>query len=305
MLTPRDVTVDAVLSNVSVAFKSDNYLAETIMPVVTVTKQSGKYFKFDKSSLRVNKTRRAAGSPSNEVEHGMTTASYFTEDHALKEKIPYEVIDQAENAINPEMDATEAITEMLLVDKEVSLATSMADTAVITQNTTLSGTSQWSDYTNSNPFGDINTAISTVQAAIGRRPNTLIFGQQTFNTLISHPDIVDRIKYTVAGAASEDLIARLFNVEKVLIGSALKNTATEGQTDALGFIWGKHAWAAYIAPSARLKQVTLGYHFQYKTRVVEKWEDVDAQSRWVRVGDNYDQEFVAAEAAYLIKNATA
>ena len=305
MLTPRDVVVDPVLSNVSVAYKNEMYIAEKLLPVFPVSKQGGKYYKYDKSALRRNKTLRASGSPANAVEYGLTTDTFYCQDHALKEKIPFEIIDQADAALNPEMDATESVTEMLLVDKEVALATSMADTGTITQNTTLSGTSQWSDYTNSDPFTNIRTAINTVQAAIGRRPNTLVFGQETFNKLVDHPDIVERIKYSMAGAVTAELIARLFDVQQVLIGSAVYNTADEGQTDSLGYIWGKHAWACYITPKPALKTITLGFHMSYKTREAEKWDDGDAKARYVRVHDNYVAEFVAVQAAYLIKNAVA
>ena len=305
MLTPRDVVVDPVLSNVSVAYKNEEYIAEQVFPVFTVGKQGGKYYKYDKSALRRNKTNRAAGSPANEVEYGLTTDSFYCEDHALKEAIPFEVIEQADAALNPEMDATESVTEMLLIDKEVALATSLTNTSIVTQNVTLSGTDQWSDFDNSDPFDDIRTGINTVQTAIGRRPNTIILGQQTFNKLIDHPDIVDRIKYTSGTGITADMLARLFDVKRVLIGSAVQNTAVEGQADSLAYIWGKHAIICYVADAPKLKQVTLGYHFTYKTREAEKWDDGDAKARYVRVHDNYVQEFVAAEAAYLIKNAIA
>lgn len=305
MLTPRDVVVDPVLSNVSVAYKNEMYLCEKIMPIVTVAKQSGKYYKFDKSALRRNSTARAAGSASNETGYGLTTDSFSCGDHALKEKIPFEIIDQADAALNPEMDAAESITEQLLVDKEVALATVMAATGTITQNTTLSGTSQWSDYTNSDPFTNIRTGINTVQAAIGIRPNTLIFGQETWNKLVDHPDIVERIKYSMAGAVTAELVARLFDVQQVLIGSAVYNTAAEGQTDSLSYVWGKNAWACYIAPTPKLKQVTFGFTMSYQTREAEKWDDADAKARYVRIHDNYVQKIVAAEACYLIKNAVA
>lgn len=109
----------------------------------------------------------------------------------------------------------------------------------------------------------------------------------------------------MASAITPELIAKLFDLEKCYIGSAVQNTAVEGQADSLSYIWGKHAWLAYVAPSVRLKQVTLGYHFSYKTREAEKWDDGDAKARYVRVHDNYAQEFVAPEACYLIKNAVA
>jgi hypothetical protein len=305
MLTISDVVVDPVLSNVSVAYKNEEYIAEKLFPVFQVGKQVGKYYKFNKAALRRNKTARAAGSKANEVEFGLTTDTFSCEDHALKDKIPFEVIEQADAALNPEMDAAETVTEMLMVDKEVALATNLADTGVITQNVTLSGTDQWSDFDNSDPFDDIRTAIATVQLAIGRRPNTLVLGQQVFNKLVDHPDVVDRLKYTSSASITPEVIAKMFDLKQCFVGSAVNNTAKEGQTDSLSFIWGKHAWIAYVPEKVTLKMIGLGLTLTYKTREAEKWDDQDAKARYVRVHDNYTQEFVAAEACYLVKNAVA
>ena len=305
MLTPRDVVVDPVLSNVSVAYSNEQYIADMLMPVFPVKKQQGKYYVYDKAMFRRNDTRRAPGGGANEVEYGLSTATFYAEDHALKEKIPFEIIDQADDALNPEMDATESVTEMLMIDKEMALAATMADTATLTQNTTLSGTSQWSDYTNSDPFNDVRTGIETVQKAIGRRPNTIVLGEEVFNKLVDHPDIVERVKYTSANSVSEEVLARIFDVKRVIVGRAIKETADEGQSESLDFIWGKHAWILHVADSKRLKQPTFGWTFTYENRKVKKWDDQDAESRYVRVNDNYVQKLVAAAAAYLIKNAVA
>ncbi len=305
MLTVTDVRVDPVLSNVSKAYSNEMYVAEKILPSFQVAVQTGKYYIYDTAKFRRNTTKRAAGSKANEVEYGLSTASFTAEDHALKEKTPWEIIKQADTALSPESDAAENVTEQILIDMEVALATSMADTATITQNTTLSGTSQWSDYTNSDPINDVTTARQTVQKAIGRKPNTMILSQEVFDELSEHPTVTEKIKYSQLGTASEELLARLFKVDRVLVAAAIYETATEGATSSLGYIWGKHCWLAYISPSARLRSVTLGFTFKYEDRKVKKWDDIDAESRYVRVNENYVQKFVAAEACYLIKNAIA
>jgi len=307
MLVIRDVVVDPVLSNVSIGYKNEMYIAELLMPVFQVKKQQGKYYEYDKAMWRQNDTRRAPGSAANEVEYGLSTATFYAEDHALKEKIPHEIIDQADSALAPETDAVENITEMLLVDKEIALATVMSNTATgfMTENTTLSGTDQWSDYTNSDPLDDVKTGMQNIQKKIGRKPNTLVLCQDTFDKLIEHPDVIEKIKYSQLGVATTELLARLFQVERVIIGAAIKNSATEGATDSLGYIWSKHAWLIYIAPTKRLKQPTFGWTFTYKNRKVEKWDNTDSKSRFVRTNDNYVQKLVAAEAAYLIKAAIA
>ena len=306
MLVRTDVVVDPVLSNVSKAYSNEMYIADTLFPGLKVGKETGKYYIYDRAKFRRNITRRAAGAKANEVEYGLSTASFTTEDHALKEKTPWEILRQADSALNPELDATENITEQLLIDKEIGLATSMEDTAVIsTNNTTLSGTSQWSDFTNSDPIGNVRAGMVLVQKQIGRKPNTLVLGKEVFDKLIDHPDIVERVKYSLGAAVTEELLARIFNVGRVIVAEAIKNTATEGANDSMDYIWGKHAWLIYVAPAARVRSITLGFTFKYEDRKVKKWDDEDAEARFIRVNENYVHKFVAEEAAHLIKNAIA
>lgn len=306
MLTQRDVVVDPVLSNVSIRFSNEGFIAEQVMPIVRVAKQTGKYYQYDKANLRIDTTLRASGSGANEVDYGLSTAAYSCDDHALKEFVPDEIQDQADAALNPLVDATENVTEKLMLDKEKKLADVMADTAVLTQNVTLAGTDQWSDYTNSDPIGDVRTARTTVHQNIFRKPNTLVLSKEVFDILAEHPQVLERVKYSQLGILTADLLARIFQVERVLVGEAGYNSADEGASDVLAYIWGKHAWVLYISPRVALKTVTFGWTFTYKQRQVKRWRDEDREGTYVRVGkDNYDQKVVAATAAYLIKSAVA
>lgn len=306
MLVQQDVVVDPALSNVSIKYTNQVFIADMVFPVLKVAKQTGKYYVYDKANLRIDKTARAAGSGANEVDHNATTSSFACDDHALKEFVADEIQDQADDALNPLVDATENVTEKLMLDRENTLATMLTDTAQVTQNTTLSGTSQWSDYSNSDPIGDVRTARTTIHAATFRKPNTLILGKQVFDMLIEHPQIIERIKYSQLGVVTTELLARLFQVEQVLVGEAGANTAAEGQTDSLSYIWGKHAVVAYIAPKVSLKTLTLGLTFTYSQRIVKRWRDEDREGTYVRIGnDNYVQKIVAVGAGYLVKNAIA
>lgn len=306
MLVQQDVVVDPALSNVSIKYANDTFIADQIFPIVKVAKQTGKFYVYDKANLRINKTTRAAGSGANEIDFGLSTAVFSCDDHALKEFVADEIQDQAEAALNPLVDATETATEQLLLDRENNLSVLLSNTANVTQNVTLSGTSQWSDYTNSDPIADVRTARTTIHQNTFNKPNTMVLGKQTFDILIEHPKIIERIKYSQLGVVTKELLARVFQVENILVGEAGSNTAAEGQTDAMSYVWGKHAWLMYITPSIGLKRLTLGYTFTYSTRIVKRWRDEDREGTYVRIGnDNYVQKIVAATAGYLIKNATA
>ena len=304
--TKSDVYVDPVLTNISIAYQNEDYISEKILPLVKVAKDSGYYFKYDKSKFRPVNDERAPGTRAARVGYGLVKATYGPIiEHALEQEVPDEIVEQADNPLDPKFDATENVTERILVAKERKLAVVMADTSILTQNVTLSGTSQWSDYANSDPISDIKRGKQVIHASIFREPNTLVLGKPVFDKLVDHPDIIDRIKYSALGVATTDLLARLFGVNNVIIAGAGYNTAKEGQADVMDYIWGKHAWLLYIEPNPGIRRLSFGYTFYTNPRKVESWYEQQIKSTIIRVSDYYEQKLVAVEAAYLIKNAVA
>jgi len=303
MPTRAQMIIDPALSNISTRYSNDDFIAEKIAPIVTVKVKKGRYYIYDKSNFRVSDSLRAAGSPSNEVGYGLSRDGFSTADHALKMLVEDDIREQHDDALEPESDATQNLTDRLMVGKEKALADYMSLTANITQNITLAGNDQWSAYATSDPFGDVKLARSTVKGATGKTPNTMVLGQETFDTLSEHPNVIERIKYSQMGVVTEEILARAFHVQQVLVGSAVSNSATEGAADSLGYIWGKHAWLIYVSPTPGLRQVTFAWTFSYKTRKVKKWRDEDREGTYVRVNHEYVQKIVAAECAYLVRNA--
>jgi hypothetical protein len=310
MSTNRYLGVDPMLTNVAIAYSNNNYIAEQVLPSFPVAKQSGKHFIYDRGRFRNLPNKRAAGSPSNEVTLTLTTGlPYFAEDHALKQFVPDEDVENSITPTDPYVDATENVTERHLIARELEVAGMLTDTAQMTQNITLSGSSQFNDYGNSDPFSTIDTALQTVHSAIHLTPNTLIMGRQVWDKLKYHPAFLERIKYTQKGVLSPDLLASLIGVERIIVGGAGYNTSKEGQTDSMSYIWGKHAILAYIAPRIAPKLMTLGLTYKWQEMQTERLRGTDEEDRkgtYIRVGGYYyDQNIVAAPAGYLIKNAVA
>jgi len=305
-MNPKDRVFDPLLTNVAKGYKPQNYLATALLPVFKVKKQSGIYYEYDRAHLQLTDSARAAGSPTNEIDpKAWTRANFYAEDHALKQLVEDEEVDQAEGAFDPMSDATENVVERLMTAAEKALADQLTSTSVVTQNTTLSGTSQWSDPDDSDPIGDIETGKDTIEAATGLVPNTLALGRDAFNALKVNAQIIDRIKYTGRDIVTEDLLAALFGVRRVVVGRAVYNTASEGQTPSMSNIWGDNALLAYVPETPRLKEVALGFHMQYGDHAVDKWYDKDRKGTYVRDSWYYDQVFVSMDAAYLIKDTNA
>lgn len=304
----RSMAVDKILTQFSIAYRNENYISEMIMPVIKVKERSGKFAKYNKDNLKFEfNMLRAPGTQARTFDYGVSQGTYTAEEHALEKIVPDEFVDNSDDPYDPKRDATMFCIDKIWGFQESALATSLADTALLTNNATLSGTDQWSDYTNSDPLDDFRTARNSIKSKTGKTANVCVLGWQTWLQLQNHPDIVDRIKYV--GVVNIDstmkALADLLEVKQVLIGDAIKNTAVDGQTDVITFVWGKHAWMLHVAPRPGLMMPTFGYTMKDVPRVVDTRRDEDRLGDVVRVRDSYDQVIIDVDLSYLIKDAVA
>lgn len=317
MSTNRYQAVDPVLTNVAIAYENDEYVADRLFPTIPVDKQSGQHYVYDQGRFRTSKNYgvRAPGANAEEVRHNITTgSSYFCEDHAKKELVLDEDVANARNTgRDPFADATENVRERLIVDREVELTTVLTTAAsyASSNKATLTGTAQWDDYASSNPIGNIRTGKAAIHSAIFKEANLLVLSRDSYDIIVDHPDFLERIKYSQAGVTTEEIIARIVGVDEVIVAKAGKNTAAEGQTDSMSYIWGNFALLAYVDPNPRPKYITLGLNYQWtgpsgNMMVTERLRGTDEQDRrgtFVRVGDDYrDDKLVSALCGYLITN---
>ena len=313
MANPKlgDAKVDKILTQFSQKYTNDNYVSTEILPIQSVKEKTGKFAKYGKENLRVysDQTFRAPGTRANEVDYSVSQGTYVCQEHSLEKRVPDEFVDNTDDPYDPKRDATATLLDNIWVNNENALAQFMTNTSNLTQNTTLSGTSQWSDYANSDPIDDIETGITTVRSNTAQRPNSVVMSFEVMRELKAHPDIREQLKYTGGGQLSEgafvDFMADFFNLENVYIGDAIKNTAQEGQSDSLSNVWNKDFILFYQNPRPTMMQATFGYTFTDVERTVETYREESHKSDVVRVRWSYDQNVMDASLAYLIKDAVA
>lgn len=308
MPVTSEVFVDPLLSNVSVKYTNPamNFIAEKVFPTVNVDKKTGFYFTYDKSNLRVEQSERTGVSRANRVDYSLTKTAYGPLiEHSLEEAIEQDILDQYQNPLEPRTDAAMHVTEKLLLKKEKNLATYLGSTSNITQNVTLT-TTQWSDPVASDPFNDIQTGLDTIQQNGLAPANTLVLGYQVWSKLKNHPDLLERVKYSQKAVLTTDLLASLWGLQNIFVGSTVENTAKQGQTDATSFIWGKNALLMYVTPTPGIRTISSGYHLQLSApRYIERWYEQWNKAEFVRVTDYFKAHTIAVEAMYLVKNAVA
>lgn len=297
--TISDVHVDSILSGVSVKYTNDEYIADQVLPVISVKKESDKYYTYNRD-WRLPQSKRAAGAEANAVEWNVSTATYSCEEYALKDIIPDRVRDNTDTPLNMDVDTTEYLTDLIQLGREKRIADIVFAVATYgSQTSALAGANRWDDYAGSDPIGDVRTAKATVHAASGKMPNVMIIGFQAYLKLLDHPDILERIKYTQRGIITADLIAAVFELDNLLVGKALYDSSLEGIAESLGYLWGKSVALVYAEPSPGIKKVSFGYQFQSRGFRVKKWREEAREGDWVEAGEIRDEKIVSASCGYL------
>lgn len=306
-----DAKVDKILTQFSQFYTNDQYISEMILPVLKVKEKTGKFAKYGKENLRpyTGQLVRAPGVRAVSADFSVSQGSYNCTEKALEKGVPDEFIANTDDPYNPKRDAVAVIMDNIMVNQEVLLATALGDTATMTLNTTLTGTSQWNDEANSDPIGDIETAINAVRAATGKRPNTAVMGHDVFMTLKFHPDIREQLKFTNGGQLSDTqlggFLKEFFNLKNVYVGTAVKNGADQGQSDSISDIWTKNFVVLYQTDRPSLMNATFGYTFADVPKYVDQYREESHKRDVVRVQYSFDQAIMDANLGYLIKNAIA
>ena len=308
MPLPSQVRVDKVMSSFSLAYGNDDYIADRVFPiqrsVLWDTNDAGKYFVYPEDSLRVERDGPlGTRTPAPEVNYAMSTTSFSLNRYALKELVTQDEIDNADQPLDPEEDATAFLTDHLLVGREYRAASLAFSATHVTTGATLSGTDQWSDETSA-PLAKIELARDSLNA----NASHFIMGAQVWQYLRQHPDIVSRYQYTSGGGITRAQFAGLLDMdpENILVGTARRNTTAEPQTDSLSYIWGKHAVLAHIENSPRPRTMTAFATLQRgESRQVREWPSNDPEGTYKLVQDRYLQKVIAVDCAYLFTNAVA
>lgn len=312
MSTQLKAQIDQLLTNVASKYEPKSYLSEQILPMVPSAQYTGKLGGYGTSHLRIVTSVKGGKGKYRQVDSTVYNNQGFSiEGHGLTDIVTPEDYRNVILPFKAEEDKTLALQTLLYLEKEKGLADTLASTAVLTQNVTLSGTDQYNDKLNSDPVSDFEDARAAVYNGCGEVPNLAVLSWDVWNKLRFHPQILDSLgfKYDRPGGLKEAELASAMGVESILIGTAKYESAKEGQTSSLASVWGKHIVFMVCPAKAQVGQVALGYTVRLDGQAPRKVYKQDLfnppGAKEILVEDSYDQLISNANAAYLIKNAIA
>lgn len=314
--TPRDLHVDQLLTQISLAFRNPNYIADLLFPMVPVRKQSDKIPSYDQSYwFRDQAVIRAPGTKSTGGGYKVdTSATYFSDRFSFRFEIPDELRDNQDDPFNVDRDGTEFVTDKMQMRREVAFASDFFTTSV--WGTDKVGTvdfTQWSDYAGSNPLVDITGFKDEVEALIGKEPRVFAMGKQVWVQLKWHPDFIDTIKYTQRGQISLELAASLLELDKMLVGRAIQTVSPEGTAEssvAYTRIWGKNALMLYVPERPSLLNPAAGYTFVWNrianaVQFMKRMRDEEREVDIIEGNSYFDQKVTVPNAGLFMSAAVA
>lgn len=312
--------VNPELSAIAIGYKNRDVdlIADAVLPRIYKGAKKFAYTKYNQAdAYTVPSTRVGRKSEPTMVDFGGTLINDECVDWGLDDLVPNDEVQAWEASmrpasggpVSPLAKSTSLLTGLIQLDREIRVANTVfaAGTYPGSQQATLSGTGQWSDFVNSNPLDALLAALDVPLF----RPNTIVLGQAVWTKLRQHPKMVQAALGNNAGAGSisRQALADLLEIRNVLIGAGFVNTARKGQTPTMSRVWGKHCSLLYVSPDAAdADQPTFGFTAQFGERIAGSIDEPKAGLRGgvrVRVGESVKEIVAAADVGYFFQNAIA
>jgi hypothetical protein len=316
MPSTQKVHIDTALTNISLGYMNEEFIADRIFKPVPVEKQSDRYWIFGKEHFRVNDDRRAPGTTANEIKWDFSHDTFFCEGHALRHFIPDEEMQNNDGDIDLEIEATELVSGGILLNKEIDCAKKITDSnnydPALVFATGGSNPLKWSDPA-SDPVKNVEDAKTLIHKASGLRPNTLIISEPVFKALRIHPKLLGVFKNTEVSLVPLNFMREFFQVQDILIGSALKSAVvdyTNSDKDGLDYVYGNSAVLAHIPVRPSRKMHALGYSFMWNkdgagSVQVRKFYKDDNRATVIEAERWYDQKMISTVAGALFPDVIA
>jgi hypothetical protein len=301
------------LTSIAVAYRNKKFIADQVLPRVPVGKRDFKYTLYTLAdAFTIPNTRVGRRSLPTEVEFGGTDTTSSVADYGLDDVIPYDDIEQAQGTqFDPRAQAAENLTDLLALDREkrTSDLVMNASNYASANKDTLSGTTQWS-HASSDPV----TAIKNALDGMINRANVLVLSRAVASALQSHAKIVAAAyplggNASVGGTVALDAIARLFELDEILVGEGFYNSAKPGQTATIVRVWPKYAAAIVRNQQANTRQgMTFGMTATWGQRVAGELPEPKIGLRGstrLRVGESLKELLTANDLGFLWIDAVA
>ncbi|AZZ98258.1 hypothetical protein [Pseudoalteromonas sp. R3] len=291
---------------IAIAYRNHKMIADDVCPRVPVGAAKFEYSVFDLAErLTVPDTLIGRKSEPNQVEFTKSEQTAKTEDHGLSDVVPNNDIKQAPPHYDPLNHATEGVTDLVMLARELRVAKLYTDPANYAHNHDLSGADfKYLD----DPNNDVLQFLQELMDDMLVAPNTMVLQRKTATKLRSNKHVIKAYNGSLgdSGLVPMAFIQDTLGIDKIHIGEAMVNGAKKGENPKFERAWGNALSLTYIDPLASTKnnRMTFAMTAQYGERVSSR-RDVSAGLDGgieVLVGERVRELAIAKEYGMLLTN---
>jgi len=298
--------LDPVLTTIAQGYSNAAMVAEHLFPTIEVSKLKGKIPVFERNAFIIRDTHRAIRANSNRIPPSdINFIEFETKEKDIEIAIDYIEEEESLEGSLLEHRLAKELRDILLLGKEKEAADLVQNPnnfindlkLVITEDTC------FNDYYNStNPLLVIKDAMVSIKERIAHYPNTMIIGNECYQTLLEHPKIVEKVMYSGISKVTKKILEQLFDISNIHIGLSVYSEDGENFQD----VWKDNIILAYVDPSNQNRSEfnpSFGYTLQ---RVgmpeIDSYYENGGKTKIIRATDNYAIKVTASDACYLIYN---
>lgn len=292
----RDVHVDKLLEDISIKYSNGEMVVGQLSPEIPVKKQSDKLVVFGKEYMKWYDTMAEPGVAPRTIYHTYSKKTYYCDKRHLGQIVTDEEVDNADAPIDPDVDATENVTDALILDHEMR-GKDVIDAAIYNGGYYDTVSTKWDSAGGGTPDKDIMARAVAMHKRILRTPNTIVIPFKVAAALTTNAAIKEIVKYHVNILNIENLILlpKVLWGMKVVIPGAGYNVNNLGAAEDINYIWGNRVYLLYVNPSPGRKRISFSYTFRWKSRQVKKTRDERAECYYIDIKEWLDLNVVCPE----------
>lgn len=306
MNTAQARVVDPILSTHARGYRNAEFIGHLLLPIVEIPVRGMRVIRFGKDGFRKMNTRRAPGSATQRVQYGYASDPVALHQDALEGVVPWEHMEEAAKVpgIDLARGSIEEVLDIIGLGREFQTASLARDAAKYGANNkvALTGADKWSDPA-SDPAKDMDEGKEQIRRRIGRYPNMLTLSPPVFNALKNHPKITEKFKYTSSDSITVDMLAKYFDVDKVVVGKAVYLEDSDSDDADAKDVWGNDAILSFTSTRSDYRMPSFGYTYRLKGHpLVEKPYPERNVKSWVYpVTEDWSPELTGMDAGFLFQ----
>lgn len=316
--TFRDVHVDRSLTNFSIAHwqSTDMFVSGRFFNNMPVNNASDTYTTYPQGYFnRLYDSKRAEDGVANSIQYKTVEQSYSVKEDALRIFISDKKRANADAHRNLDMEATEAVTNAIMIGKEKDFSNNFLattkwsrDVQGVAASPTGAQVLSWLNASADPVQNVLDEIVEMTKRGGGRRPNKGLMTLDVYMKVREHASILDRVRYAQGNNAPAQVnlaaLAALFELDEIMIMQTVQNTADDGVEDSSTglppvtntFIDTQKFLICHVPPGAGTYTATAAVTFMWN-QYIAHGVDAGPAIRRYRPQDGRKGEFVEAELA--------